>query len=269
MSSDWKSQLLSARSSKNLSIEDCSEKTKIPFNFLVTLESGDLKSLPKSVYSEFHLKKYFLFLGVDSENCLRELKKVISKQPSPKEKIEESEIFNFSKYFKNYNFLLISIFSFSVVSLITVLIFRSNSEYPLEVLENEKNLDNVFITENKLETIEQNNKIFEKDGVSKESSFQNIEKDSEKDLLTKPQNLLAAKIRIVVSGESWVIIEDKNNETLLYELMQNEEQEVLGYKPLIFKIGNPEATVITINNKKINLSKISKKDANYSYIEIK
>ena len=74
---------------------------------------------------------------------------------------------------------------------------------------------------------------------------------------------------IAVSGESWVIIEDKNNETLLYELMQNEEQEVLGYKPLIFKIGNPEATLITINNKKINLSKISKKDANYSYIEIK
>ena len=78
MSSDWKSQLLSARSSKNLSIEECSEKTKIPLNFLIALESGDLKSLPKSVYSEFHLKKYFLFLGVDSENCLRELKKVIS-----------------------------------------------------------------------------------------------------------------------------------------------------------------------------------------------
>ena len=223
MSSDWKSQLLSARSSKNLSIEECSEKTKIPLNFLIALESGDLKSLPKSVYSEFHLKKYFLFLEVDSENCLRELKKVISKQPSPKEKIEESEIYNFSKYLKNYNFLLISIFSFSIVSLITVLIFRSNAEYPLEVTENEKNIDNLFITENKFETKEQNNKLFEKDDTSKESSFQNIEKDSRNDLLTKPQNVLADKIRIVVSGESWVIIEDNNNETLLYELMQNEE----------------------------------------------
>ena len=269
MSSDWKSQLLSARSSKNLSIEECSEKTKIPLDFLISLESGDLKLLPVSVYSEFHLKKYFLFLEVDSESCLRELKKVISKQPSKKEKIEESETFNISKYLKNYNFLLISLFSFSLVSLITILIFGSNTEYPLEVIENEKSLDNVFITENKFETKEQNNNIFEKDDESKESSFQNIEKDSNKDLLTKPQNVLADKIRIAVSGESWVIIEDKNNETLLYALMQNEEQEVLGYKPLIFKIGNPEATVITINNKKINLSKISKKDANYSYIEIK
>ena len=265
MSSDWKSQLLSARSSKNLSIEECSEKTKIPLNFLIALESGDLKLLPKSVYSVFHLKKYFLFLEVDSENCLRELKKVISKQSSPKEKIEESETFNFSKYLKNYNILLISIFSFSVVSLITVLIFRSNAEYTLEVIENEKNLDNIYISENKFETKEQNNKISDKDDLPKESSFKNIEKD----LLAKPQNVLADKIKIVVIGESWVIIEDKNNETLLYELMQNEEQEVLGYKPLIFKIGNPEATVITINNKKINLSKISKKDANYSYIEIK
>ena len=269
MSSDWKSQLLSARSSKNLSLEECSEKTKIPLNFLIALESGDLKSLPKSVYSEFHLKKYFLFLGVDSENCLRELKKIISKQPSPKEKIEESQTFNFSKYLKNYNFLLISIFSFSVVSLITVLIFRSNAEYSLEAIEDEKNLENVYVNENKFETKEQNNKISEKDGLSEESSFQNIEKDSKKDLLIYSQCVCADLINVVVSGESWVIIEDKNNETLLYELMQNEEQEVLGYKPLIFKIGNPEATVITINNKKINLSKISKKDANYSYIEIK
>ncbi len=269
MSSDWKSQLLSARSSKNLSIEECSEKTKIPLDFLISLESGDLKLLPVSVYSEFHLKKYFLFLEVDSESCLRELKKVISKQPSKKEKIEESETFNISKYLKNYNFLLTSLFSFSLVSLITILILGSNTEYPLEVIENEKSLDNVFITENKFETKEQNNNIFEKDDESKKSSFQNIEKDSNKDLLTKPQNVLADKIRIAVSGESWVIIEDKNNETLLYALMQNEEQEVLGYKPLIFKIGNPEATVITINNKKINLSKISKKNTNYSYIEIK
>ena len=269
MSSDWKSQLLSARSSKNLSIEECSEKTKIPLNFLIALESGDLNSLPKSVYSEFHLKKYFFFLGIDSKNCLRELKKVISKQSSPKEKIEESKTLYFTKYLKTYNFLLISMFSFSVVSLITVLIFSSNAEYPLEVIENEQNLNNVFITENKFEIKEQNNKTLVKDDVSKESSFQNIEKDSKKDLLIKPQNVLADKIKIVVSGESWVIIEDKNNETLLYELMQNEQQEVLGYKPLIFKIGNPEATVITINNKKINLSKISKKDANYSYIEIK
>ena len=58
MNSDWKSQLLSSRSSKNLSLEECSKQTKIPINFLSSLEDGDLKSLPDSVYTEFHIKKY-------------------------------------------------------------------------------------------------------------------------------------------------------------------------------------------------------------------
>ena len=64
-------------------------------------------------------------------------------------------------------------------------------------------------------------------------------------------------------------IESLKSKNLIYELMQNEEREVLGYRPLIFKIGNPEATKIFINNKIINISRISKKDANYSFFEIK
>ena len=89
--------------------------------------------------------------------------------------------------------MLISIFSFFVVSLITVLIFRSNAEYPLEVIENEQNLNNVFITENKFETKEQNNKTLVKDDVSKESSSQNIEKDSKPITIEKKPEIKKSK----------------------------------------------------------------------------
>tara|TARA_Y100000991_G_C21716258_1_gene240150 strand:- start:75 stop:518 length:444 start_codon:yes stop_codon:yes gene_type:complete len=88
-------------------------------------------------------------------------------------------------------------------------------------------------------------------------------------VLEKPLKIEPDSIKIVVSEESWIIIEEENDKNLIYELMQNEEREVLGYRPLIFKIGNPEATKIFINNKIINISRISKKDANYSYFEIK
>ena len=88
-------------------------------------------------------------------------------------------------------------------------------------------------------------------------------------VLEKPLKKVPDRIKIIVSEESWIIIEEENDENLIYELMQNEEREVLGYRPLIFKIGNPEATKIFINNKIINISRISKKDANYSYFEIK
>ena len=100
------------------------------------------------------------------------------------------------------------------------------------------------------------------------SKDKKLNEDKKVSTLIKPIEVIPDKIKIIVSGESWIIIEDNFNKNLIYELMENEEQEVLGYRPLIFKIGNPEATKIIINNKRINISKISKKDANYSYIEI-
>ena len=59
MNSKWESQLKSARSSKGLSLEQCSDLTKIPISFLISLENGDFGSLPAKIYSEFHIKKYF------------------------------------------------------------------------------------------------------------------------------------------------------------------------------------------------------------------
>ena len=46
MNSKWESQLKSARSSKGLSLEQCSDLTKIPISFLISLENGDLVLFP-------------------------------------------------------------------------------------------------------------------------------------------------------------------------------------------------------------------------------
>ena len=51
MNSNWESQLKSARSSKGLSLEQCSDLTKIPISFLISLENGDFSSLPAKIYS--------------------------------------------------------------------------------------------------------------------------------------------------------------------------------------------------------------------------
>ncbi|MFL2742212.1 MAG: RodZ domain-containing protein, partial [Gammaproteobacteria bacterium] len=149
----------------------------------------------------------------------------------------------------------------------------------------------IFFLRNEKDYSKDNNQILENiesleiTSNDKEQDFEDIVKDDfldesgskdkkklnegiEASTLIKPIEVIPDKIKIIVSGESWIIIEDKFNKNLIYELMENEEQEVLGYRPLIFKIGNPEATKIIINNKRINISKISKKDANYSYIEI-
>ena len=268
MNSDWKSQLLSSRSSKNLSLEECSEQTKIPINFLSSLEEGDLKALPDSVYTEFHIKKYFSFLEVSSESCLNDLKLNLTKKISKEEEIKDDEKINYFKLLGKSNYFFIGMFALALTFMTLIFFLRNDKDYSKDNNQILENIETLEITSNDKE---QDFEDIVKDDFLDESGSKDKKKLNdgiEASTLIKPIEVIPDKIKIIVSGESWIIIEDKFNKNLIYELMENEEQEVLGYRPLIFKIGNPEATKIIINNKRINISKISKKDANYSYIEI-
>ena len=139
----------------------------------------------------------------------------------------------------------------------------------MTITESDDFVDEKELLENLVEI--ENKEVFLEDKKEK-STLENtsLTKIKEVENVTKKSTEIEPDIiKIVVSEESWIIIEEGNDKNLIYELMQNEEREVLGYRPLIFKIGNPEATKILINNKIINISKISKKDANYSYFEIR
>ena len=263
MNSNWESQLKSARSSKGLSLEECSDLTKIPISFLVSLENGDFRSLPAKIYSEFHIKKYFSFLGVNPKTCLQEYSTSISELNFEKkveeEKKEKKEKNKYLSFLINFPYLVPTIFIFSVFSLILTKIIPESDDF----VDEKELLENLVEIENK--------EVFLEDQKEK-STLKNTSLPKTKDVengIDKSTEIEPDIIKIVVSEESWIIIEEGNDKNLIYELMQNEEREVLGYRPLIFKIGNPEATKILINNKIINISKISKKDANYSYFEIR
>ena len=260
MNSKWESQLKSARSSKGLSLEECSDLTKIPISFLVSLENGDFSSLPAKIYSEFHIKKYFSFLGINPKTCLQEYSTSISELNFEKKVEEEKkEKNNYLSFLINFPYLVPTIFIFSVFSLILTMTIPESDDFvdEKELLENLVEIENkeVFLE------VQKEKSTLENTSLPKTKDVENV---TEKSKEIEPDI-----IKIVVSEESWIIIEEGNDKNLIYELMQNEEREVLGYRPLIFKIGNPEATKILINNKIINISKISKKDANYSYFEIR
>ena len=75
---------------------------------------------------------------------------------------------------------------------------------------------------------------------------------------------LMRKIEIVIEGESWVVVFDKN-ERLLYELMQTGSYELSGMSPLRFKIGYAPATNLYIDGKKISFSRAIKGASNYAH----
>ena len=72
------------------------------------------------------------------------------------------------------------------------------------------------------------------------------------------------KIEIIIEGESWVVVFDKN-ERLLYELMQTGSYELSGISPLRFKIGYAPATNLYIDDQKISFSRAIKGASNYAH----
>ena len=261
MNSKWESQLKNVRSSKGLTLEQCSDITKIPISFLIALENRDFSSLPAKIYSEFHIKKYFSFLGINPRECLQEYKSFISELNfNEKDEDIKQEKNKYFSFLINFPYLVPSIFILSVFSLILTINIRETESF-----YDEKEFSKATEIETKKEEIALES---QKEKFPPENPLiLNLEEID--NVLEKPLKIEPERIKIVVSEESWIIIEEENDKNLIYELMQNEEREVLGYRPLIFKIGNPEATKIFINNKIINISRISKKDANYSYFEIK
>ena len=261
MNSEWESQLKNVRSSKGLTLEQCSDLTKIPISFLIALENRDFSSLPAKIYSEFHIKKYFSFLGINPRECLQDYKSSISELNfDEKDEIKKQEKNEYFSFLINFPYLVPSIFILSVFSLILTINIRETESF-----YDEKEFSKATEIETKKEEIALES---QKEKFPPENPLI-LDLEEIDNVLEKPLKIEPERIKIVVSEESWIIIEEENDKNLIYELMQNEEREVLGYRPLIFKIGNPEATKIFINNKIINISKISKKDANYSYFEIK
>ena len=261
MNSEWESQLKNVRSSKGLTLEQCSDLTKIPISFLIALENRDFSSLPAKIYSEFHIKKYFSFLGINPRECLQDYKSFISELNfDEKDEIKKQIKNEYFSFLINFPYLVPSIFILSVFSLILTINIRETESF-----YDEKEFSKATEIETKKEEIALEG---QKEKFPSENPLILNLKEID-NVLEKPLKIEPERIKIVVSEESWIIIEEENDKNLIYELMQNEEREVLGYRPLIFKIGNPEATKIFINNKIINISKISKKDANYSYFEIK
>ena len=74
-------------------------------------------------------------------------------------------------------------------------------------------------------------------------------------------------IKIEVRGESWIVVKDKKDKNLLYELMQTGDYEIKAFDPLIFQIGNSSAVNLFVNDKKVNFSRAIKGKSNYAHFK--
>ena len=260
MKTNWVSNLKEVRNSKNLTLDSCSKETNVPVDFLVNLESGNFKKLPPAVFTKFHIKRYFVFLDLDPSSCLDDYEEFISKQEKRNRKkdlkVKEIQADKNRNLYKIY--AGITVFIISVLAVIYLLLTDTENQDQYLVDETNKSIDkNDELSETDLNLFEENNiETFEASEISEAS---------DEFILQENLNLIdiPLKINLEIKGESWIVLEDKN-ERMLYELMQTGSYELRGSPPFTFKVGYAPAVEIFIDGNKINFNNFINKSSNYA-----
>ena len=264
----WNEQLKTKILESEFSIEEISDKTKIPTKFIEAIEKADFKKLPAEIFAKSQIERLFKFLGIDPSEALNDYEEFISPpEISSEEKVSEDSKFHIKKLLENLNLPSVSIsylkyggiLFISIVLLVFMFAITDDEEIDtVEIEEKEKAIEFLGI-ENQDSLINSSEEELFKENQIQNDLFLNDEIID--DLKT---NDLIRKIEIVVEGESWVVVFDKN-ERLLYELMQTGSYELSGISPLRFKIGYAPATNLYIDDQRISFSKAIKGASNYAH----
>ena len=264
----WNEQLKTKILESEFSIKEISDKTKIPTKFIEAIEKADFKNLPAEIFAKSQIERLFKFLGIDPSEALKDYEEFIS----PPEIISEDEPsidtkFNFRNLLNNLNFPSVSnsyfkyggILFISTILLFLMFDFTDDEEiYLLDNQEMESESESLEIENQDLMMSSSEEVLLNENPISNDlfSNEEIVDDLSPKDLMRK--------IEIVIEGESWVVVFDKN-ERLLYELMQTGSYELSGTSPLRFKIGYAPATNLYIDDQKISFSRAIKGASNYAH----
>ena len=262
----WNEQLKTKILESEFSIKEISDKTKIPIKFIEAIEKADFKNLPAEIFAKSQIDRLFKFLEIDPSEALRDYEEFISPpEISSEDEILEGTKFNFQNFLYNLNLPYVSnsYFKYGGILLISiillVLMFAITDDEEIDLPENkEKVSESLEIEKQDLLIISSEEEFINENPIKNDIFLDDEIKD---DLNSKD---LVRKIEIVIEGESWVVVFDKN-ERLLYELMQTGSYEFSGISPLRFKIGYAPATNLYIDNQKISFSRAIKGASNYAH----
>ncbi len=264
----WNVQLKTKILESEFSIKEISDKTKIPTKFIEAIEKADFKNLPAEIFAKSQIERLFKFLGIDPSEALKDYEEFIS----PPEIISEDEPsidtkFNFRNLLNNLNFPSVSNSYFKyggilfISTILLFLMFDITDDEEIYLLDNQE-------MESESESLEIENQDLmmssSKEVLLNENPISNDLFSNEEILGDLSPKDLMRKIEIVIEGESWVVVFDKN-ERLLYELMQTGSYELSGISPLRFKIGYAPSTTLYIDDQKISFSRAIKGASNYAH----
>ena len=264
----WNEQLKTKILESEFSVKEISDKTKIPSKFIEAIERADFKKLPAEIFAKSQIERLLKFFGIDPSEALKDYEEFITPpEISSEDEPLSNTKFNFQNFLNNLKSTSIrnSYLKYGGILFISIilfiLVFAISDEERIDSFEKEEK-------KNSLESLEIENQDLlispSKEELLNENQIKNDLFSNDENIDDLSQKDLMRKIEIVIEGESWVVVFDKN-ERLLYELMQTGSYELSGISPLRFKIGYAPATNLFIDDQKISFSRAIKGATNYAH----
>ena len=264
----WNEQLKNKILESEFSVKEISDKTKIPSKFIEAIERADFKKLPAEIFAKSQIERLLKFFGIDPSEALKDYEEFITPpEISSEDEPLSNTKFNFQNFLNNLKSTSIrnSYLKYGGILFISIilfiLVFAISDEERIDSFEKEEK-------KNSLESLEIENQDLlispSKEELLNENQIKNDLFSNDENIDDLSQKDLMRKIEIVIEGESWVVVFDKN-ERLLYELMQTGSYELSGISPLRFKIGYAPATNLYIDDQKISFSRAIKGASNYAH----
>lgn len=272
--------LREARDAQKLSLEEVAARLRLSEKQINALESDDFSIFGSAIFARGFIKSYARFLTLDPQPLLDAHLKLFPHDQSQSityktDNVVKSERANLGKFAALVSGVLF------IVVLVAWVIYRvwvyqstPNSAENFSALNVEKSSTSEPLPEVALPAAERESTVTEitlppakesVDAASKTDVKAPADKPKEQIPVAEPAKVevtktlaLAAgsiRVKLVLTGSSWIGVQDKNGKTVFSKLAKaGTEEFVEGTPPLKFHIGNASATQVIFNDETIDLT---------------
>ncbi|MFW6410387.1 MAG: helix-turn-helix domain-containing protein [Halanaerobiales bacterium] len=230
-------KLREARRTRDLSLAQIEEETKIRKKYLAALEKNDFDSIPGEVYVKAFIKGYAEQVGLDGNKLVN---KYINAKKRKKEQEKEEEMRRQKELENRKNKIKIIVVSAAILLIILVLGLIYIKEKDVESTDagQKENLSS------RMEAAVTSSEESVEDSLSPES---NNNSNSATNSQQTGQKNKQENIKIIASRRSWLQVEIDGEEVYSGFINDEETLDYTGKENLILKIGNGKAIKVNVN----------------------
>jgi cytoskeletal protein RodZ len=232
------------RESKRLSIEEVSERSRIPKNIVSIIEEDRLSEIKSGFYSKSFIKTYAAFLGALDESGIKEyLAMGQKKQETVSRPIADRSHINFSavaKYKKQALAIIIGIFIFWILSLAIGQVGRFIKTIPAK-----KHSKSAVIKE-----------VVKKEVHKNEKAEKEKPKDDIKEIKKEPivERSDSVELEVSASGNTWLQVTTDGDIVFTGSFKKGSNDTWKAKKEIKLEAGNSGVVKININGKPADFS---------------